>query len=153
MADEKNSVLNEHQLKTRRLVWEIAITHHATPASVTATTDLPGVCKLAMEGLLTPVTDVEAISGLTNYTAPDASDGIIDVMLTAAALGSVKKVMSVKVNQRASTGLGSAPTVQILGSAGGLTTAGNIVFEVDTATDLTTTDATFVCEVEYLLAE
>ncbi len=152
MATGNNAKLNDHMLKSRRLVFEVAITYHATPGSIVHTTDLPGVVKLAMESLLTPVTDVETISGLTNYTAPDASDGVLDVMLLGSELGSIKKVQMVKVNLRASTGLTTAPTVQTLGDAGGLTPGGNICFEIDTTVDLTSTSATFVCEVEYLLA-
>lgn len=150
--DERNNTLNDHVLKSRKLVFEVKVVYHATPASKLITTDLPGVCFTATEGLLTPVTGIEAISGMTNYTAPSDANGIMDVMLKGSQLGTIKKVQSIKVAEKVAAGL-TSPTVQVLGDANGLTAGGNIAFEIDTATNLATTTATFVCEVDYLLSE
>jgi hypothetical protein len=152
MSLELNSTVQDHKLKSRKLVFEFKVTFHATPASKLHSSDLPGVCHIASEGKLTGVTDIEAISGLTNYTAPNDVNGIIAVMLKGSELGSIKKVQSIKVSEKVAAGL-SAPTVQILGSANGLTAGGNIAFEVDTTTDLSAASGTFVAEVDYLLAE
>lgn len=148
----QNAVVMDKSLKTRRLTFEISVTASATAANKVVASDLPGVCLVATEGLLTPVTDVEAISGLTNYTAPDDSDGILDVMLKGSELGTVSKVQLVEVREKVSAGF-SSPTVQCLGTSQGLTSGGNIVFEIDTATDLSSTDTKFTCDVVYLLSE
>lgn len=148
---ETNTAVQQHLLKSRKLVFEVDITYHATPASKLIKSDLPGVCLVATEGLLTPVTDEETISGLTNYTAPNDANGILVVMLKASELGDISKVQSITVMEKVSAGF-SSPTVQALGTAQGLTTEGNIAFEIDTATDLSSTSAKFVCEVDYLLS-
>lgn len=148
----QNSVVMDHSLKTRKLTFNFSVTASVTAASKTVASDLPGVCFMATEGLLTPVTGIEAVSGLTNYTAPNDGNGILIVMLKGAELGSVKKVLSIRVLENASTGFGTV-TLQALGTAQGLTAGGNIAFEVDTGTDFSTTAATFVAEVEYLLSE
>lgn len=152
MALEQNNVLNDLQLKARRLVFEIKVTSHTTAASKKHSSDLPGVCVLSSEGLTATLVAVEAVSGMTNYTAPNDVNGIIDVMLKGSELGSIKKVQSIKVSEKVAAGL-TSPTVQVLGDANGLTAGGNIAFEVDTATNLSTTDATFVCEIEYLVSK
>lgn len=149
---EKNSTLNDHMLKTRQLTFEVAVVYHATPASKLVSSDLPGVACVATEGLLTPVTDVEAISGLTNYTAPNDANGILAVMLKGSALGSVKKVQEIRVVEKSSTGV-STVTVQALGTSQGLTSGGNIAFEIDSGTNLSSASAKFTCEVIYLLSE
>jgi hypothetical protein len=149
---EKNDVLNNLQLKTRKVTFEVFIDANATPASKKITTDLPGVAVVATEGLLTPVTDVEAVSGLTNYTAPNDANGICIVMLKGSALGSVRKVQNIEVLEKVSAGWASV-TLQALGTSQGLTSGGNIAFEIDTTTDFSSADGKFMCEVTYLLAE
>ncbi len=149
---EKNDVLNDLKLKTRTVTFEVFIDSHATPASKKITTDLPGVAVVATEGLLTPVTDVEAISGLTNYTAPNDSNGICVVMLKGSALGSIRKVQKIEVLEKVSSGW-TTVTLQALGTAQGLTAGGNIALEIDSGTDFGSVDAKFACEVTYLLSE
>ncbi|MFI5241260.1 MAG: hypothetical protein ACHQUA_02380 [Microgenomates group bacterium] len=152
MSFEQNSVVEDHKLKSRKLVFEIKVTSNATPASKKHSSDLPGICILSTEGLTAALVAIEAVSGLTNYTAPNDVNGIMDVMLKGSELGSIKKVQSIRVSEKVSAGF-SAPTVQALGTAQGLTAGGNIAFEIDSATDFSAADATFVCEVDYLLSE
>ena len=151
-AREINSSVDNQQVMHRKLVFEFNVVHHATPASKKVASDLPGVCFISSEGLTTPVSAIEDVTGLTNYTAASDASGIVDVLLKGSELGSIKKVMTVVVREKVSTGF-SAPTVQILGSAGGLTPGGNIAFEVTVAASLATTDSTCVVEVDYLLSE
>jgi len=155
MAFEQNAVVMNQQLKHKKLVFELSIKKHTTAGSKVHGSDLPGVCLIASEGKLTAVTDVEAISALTNYTAPNDGTGIFAVMLKGSELGSISKVLKVQVAEKNSAGL-LAPTVQILGDAAGLTAGGNIAFEVDSASDLsadTTTTVKFVVEVDFVVSE
>lgn len=152
MLLQKNAVVEDHVLKHQKLVFELKIVANATPASKSHSSDLPGVCLLATEGKLTDISGVEAISGLTNYTAPSDSNGIFDVMLKGAELGTVKKVMKIQAHSKGAAGL-TACTVQVLGDNFGLTAGGNIAFEVDSAINFATTNETVVCEVDFLLSE
>lgn len=148
----QNSVVENHVLKHQKLVFELKITSHATPASKKHSSDLPGVCVLATEGKLTDVSAVEDITGLTNYSAPSDANGIFDVLLKGSELGEVKKVMKVAAHSKGAAGL-TACTVQILGDSFGLTADGNVAFEVDSAINLSTTDETVVVELDLLMAK
>lgn len=152
---EINSIVLDHQLKHKKLVFELSVKKHTTPASKVHSSDLSGVCFIATEGKLTDVSAIEDITGLTNYSAPSDGNGIFDVLLKGSELGSIKKVLSCEVVEKTSTGF-SSPTIQMLGTSSGLTAGGNIAFEIDTATDLsadTTTTVKFVVEIDYLLSE
>lgn len=150
MIVQLNSVLEDHMLKHQRLVFEFSVVSSATPASKSHKSDLQGVCLLATEGQLAEMADVEDVTGLDNYTAPSDANGILDVMLKGEELGGVRKVLKVAVQQKVAAGF-SSPTVQVLGDNAGLTPGGNIAFEVDSSSDLSSDDVVFVAEIDYLL--
>lgn len=149
MSLEKNNVVQDLALKTRRQVFEISITGNATPASKVHSTDLPGVAVLRSEGKIAEADAVETISWTT---AQDAANAVFGVLLKGSELGDIKKVLSCKVSET-STSVATALTVTKHGT-GGKTTGGNIAFSITgTGLDLTSESPKIVCEVEYLLAE
>jgi hypothetical protein len=155
MSFEQNAAVMNQQLKHKKLVFELSIKKHTTPASKLHASDLPGVCVIRSEGKTADALAVEDVSGMTNFTAAADATGIFQVILVGSELGSIGKVLKVQVAEKTTAGV-SAPVVQILGDNSGLTAEGNIAFEVDTATDLaadTTTTVKFVVELDYELSE
>lgn len=150
---QKNSMVEDHVLKHEKLVFEFTVVGHASPASKTLSSDLPGVCVLSAEGITAPMVAVEAeIASETNYVAPDDSDGKIDVLLKGSELGEVLKVMKIIAHVKDSAGtFTAAPCIGF--GASGKTTAGNIAFQVDTAVNFTSATGTVVVEVDYKLSE
>lgn len=150
---QKNAVVEDHDLKHEKLVFEFAVVGNATPASKTLSSDLPGVCVLAAEGLTADMVAAEAlIASETNYAAPDDSDGKIDVLLKASELGSILKVMKIIAHVKDSAGTFTAAPCTGFGTSG-KTTAGNIAFQVDTAVDFSAANGTVVVEVDYVLSK
>lgn len=148
MAFEKNSMVHDYQLKSKKLAFEVAITAHATPASKVHDSDLPGVAILRSEG---KVADADAVETVSFTTAVDATNCVFGIILKASELGSLKKVKQIKVTELTSTG--SAVAVTKHGTRG-LTTAGNIAFSVtSTGTSLDSESPRFFVEIDYQLAE
>jgi hypothetical protein len=149
MSLEKNNVVQDLALKTRRQVFEISITGNATPANKVHATDLPGVAVLRSEG---KTAEADAIETISWTSAIDDTDSVFGVLLKGSELGDIKKVLSCKVSET-STSLASALAVTKHG-VGGKTTGGNIAFSITgTGLDLNSESPKIVCEVEYLLAE
>ena len=156
MYIQNNPVVEDHELKHARLVFELAITANATPASKAMSSDLPGVCLLATQGI-DGISATEVISGLANFASATDSTGVFQVMLSGAQLvakiGSIRDVMKVDVHGvNFSNGLTTAPTVTMLGTSWGLTPGGNIAFQVATGTSLATTSQTFCIVVDYMVS-
>lgn len=149
---QKSSVVEDHDLKREKLVFEFAVVGNATPASKTLSSDLPGVCVLGAEGLTATLAAVEDISGQTNYVAADDSDGKVNVLLKASELGSVLKVMKIVAHVKDSAGTFTLAPCTAVGTSG-KTTAGNIAFSVDTAVDFSAASGTVVVEVDYKLSK
>lgn len=142
-----NSTLTNHQLKQERLVFEVSITLHATAASKKHHTDLPGVVFLRTEGKTSEADAIEDLSG-DFATANDEDSGNSTFGILITELPDIEKVSKITVSEK--TALGSAVAVTKLGT-GGLTTAGNIAFDVvSTGIRLDNESPTFVVEVEFL---
>ena len=148
----KNAMVEDHQLKHEKLVFELSVTGSATPSAKVLASDLPGVCVLAAEGQTAALEAVEAISGMTNYDAPVDADGEVNVLLLGSQLGSIKKVMSIKALEKGSAAF-TAATVVPIDVNGGLTAGGNIAFQVDSAINLAAANAVLVVEVDYMLSK
>jgi hypothetical protein len=143
-----NSKLNDHQLKTERVVFEIAITSHATPASKVHTSDLPSVCFLRTEG---KTAEVDALETVTWTTAADNSTGDSAFGVFLKDLGNVQKVLKIAVVEQ--TALATSLAVTRAGTRG-LTAAGNIAFNIaGTGLNLASESPVITVEVEYLLSK
>lgn len=153
-TEEKNNVVLDQQLKHKRLCFEISITGNATPASKKHASDLPGVCVLRSEGLTAEADAVEDLSG--SFTTADDSDGsgnsVFGVLMKGSELGSIKKVLSVRVAET-STALATSLAVTKHGT-GGLSSGGNIAFSVaGTGLVLSSESPKIMVEVDYVLSK
>jgi hypothetical protein len=147
---EKNSMVGDLQIKTRRLSFDISITANATPASKKHASDLPGVCLLRTEGITAAADAVEDLSG-SFTTAADNSSGNsqFGILLKGSELGSIKRVKRVQLTQVLATG--TAIVVAGLSNSF-LSAGGNIVIDVTgTGTNLASESPTFHVEVIYEL--
>lgn len=148
---ENNSALHDYQLKHRKLVFNYTITGNATPASKAhGVPDLPAVVVLRSEG---KVADADAIETISFTTAADNStgDSVHGVLIKGSALGSISKVLSIKVTDRGGTATSLAVTAH---GTKGLSTGGNIAFSIaGTGLNLSSENADIVVEVDYVLSE
>lgn len=148
---ERNQVLNDYNLKEKRLCAEFTITGNATPASkVHGVPELPGVLLLRTQGKTAEVDAVETVS----YTTPDdgPTNSVFGVMIRGGTsfAGSIKKVLLIRVTDRGGTATSLAVTAAT-GTTSGLTTGGNIAFNITgTGLDLEAENADIVVEVEYV---
>ena len=146
MSFEKNAALLNHQLKQERLVFEVAITANATPASKQHHVDIPGVVLLRTEGKTADADAVEDLSA-TFTTADDENSGNCVFGVLVTELGDIEKVSKITVTEK--TALSSSLAVTAHGTSG-LTTDGNIAFSVaGTGLRLDTESPTLVVEIEY----
>jgi hypothetical protein len=149
---EQNSVLNDYQLKQKRLCAELTITANATPANKEhGIPDVPGVMLLRTEG---KTSDVDAIETVAFTTADDENTGncVFGVMLRGGdeGLGSIRKVLSIRLEETSSSPLSTALAVTKHGTSG-LTTDGNIAFSVaGTGLRLDTESPRILVTVDYL---
>ena len=151
MMLEQNNVLNDYKLKQRRVMVEFSVTANATPASKAHASDLPGVLFLRTEG---KTAEVDAIESVAFTTADDEAtgDSVFGVMLKGSELGSIKKVLGIRVSET-STALATSLAVTKHGT-GGLSSGGNIAFSIaGTGLRLDTESPKIAVEVEYLLSE
>lgn len=148
---EQNQVLNDYNVKQKRLCAEFTITGNATPASKThGVPELPGVMLLRTQG---KTAEVDAIETVTFTTADDGpTNSVFGVMLRGGTngLGTIKKVLLIRVTDRSGSATSLAVTAAT-GTTSGLTTGGNIAFNVSgTGLDLEAENADIVVEVEYV---
>jgi hypothetical protein len=163
---KENHVLNDQMLRTEKLDSQCLISHNATPASKTFSTDIPSVAYLRAQGQTATVDAIETLS----WTAPvdNSSGSIFGLYLSIGttvtpSLGPVPtsenyadKVYSVTVskatvdangNMISSTAL---PTTGPGGSTSYLTPLGNIAIQVtDSGGNLATTDENLMVLVTY----
>lgn len=133
------------QIEVQRLVIPFEITGHATPASKTLASGLPGVLHIAAEGQA--VTGVDASA--TGATLVDA-DGQFGLLIELG--DSVASVIQARVRRPAVT---ASLAEDICGfvDSDGLTENGNVWLQVDTAIALSAAATTkFVLELEYKLS-
>jgi hypothetical protein len=151
-VQEKNSVVNDYQLKQKRLVAEFTITGDATPASkVHGVPDLPGVMILRTEG---KTADADAVETVSFTTADDDStgDSVFGILIKGGSdgLGDIRKVLRAQITDRG----GSATSVAIAGtsdSTKGLTADGNLAFNVTgTGLNLSSENADLVVTIDYV---
>ena len=144
---ESNSALNEQNLKSKRMVFEVEITADATPADKVHGVDVPSVVILRSEGKVAQADAIEDLSG-SFTTAVDDSTGDSQFGILITELGSIEKVYSVTVSEQ--TSLASSLSVALLGT-NGLTAGGNIGIDIaGTGLDLSTESPVLLIEVEYL---
>lgn len=147
---EKDSVLNNYNLRENHFMAEIQIIGSGTPTlKQPAAPDMPGVVLLRTEGQTATVDAIDTVP----YAPPvDNSGGnsVFGVLVRGGrnGLGRVKKVLYIKAYDRS----GSATSLSILryGSFG-LTNLGNIAFTINaTGLNLTSENADIVIEIDYV---
>lgn len=144
---EKNAALNDHQLRQERLVFEIAITSNATPASKKHHSDIHGAVHLRTQGKTAEADAIEDLSA-SFTTAADNSTGDSVFGVLISDLGDLTKVHKITVTEL--TALAASFTVTKLGTRG-LTAGGNVAFEIaGTGLNLASESPTFLVEVELL---
>lgn len=154
----QNDTVNQVAVMTRRLVFQISITGHATPASKVYSTTLPGVAYLRLEGLTTNNNTVDALdAGLaavwTTANDEDTGNCVFGVFIDGSELGSIKKVLGIQLvdAQTTPTSTSLVPTKHI---DNGLSVLGNIGFSVaGTGLRLDNESPLITVYVDYVLAE
>jgi hypothetical protein len=147
-GSENNTILADHQLKTRELIFEIEITANATPADKVHSSDIAGVAVLRTEGKVAEADAIEDLSG-DFTTAVDATDAQFGILLDGSKLSDsgLEKVYEVSLSEQTSTGTGIT-----LASATSdyLTSGENIAIDVTaTGTSLDSESPRFLCKVVY----
>lgn len=145
-----NPSLNEHMVRSERLVFRFAITAHATPASKVHSVPLPNVY-LRTEG---KTATADAVETITWTTAVDATNAVFGILIDLGD-NEVSEVLRCQVTEitaletsHTTKGPNAAATVNRHVTAGG-----NIAIEIAaTGLDLATESPTYVVEVDYLEA-
>ncbi len=146
----KNSLVQGRQLKVQRLVIPFTVTASATPSAVVLHTDEPNILFLQSEGV-NQITGAKASGETATYTSttPDDSDGLMNLFVKIQPEDVCVKVMQAKITNRITGTLSPC----FLGDADGISSLGNIMLAMDSATDLSTTNLDACLEVEYIVAE
>lgn len=142
---DKNSQVEDFKLRSKRLVIPFSIVHNATPASKTNSNDLPSSMVLALEG---QTATAAAIDSGTNFTTPVDSTGIFGILLYN--LGTVSKLCKYEVSFLSS---GTITVTAKGASTSGVTASSNIAVSADWSGDLSATDLTAVCTVDYQVSK
>lgn len=150
-----NSAVEDKELKRVKLCFDVKIVAHATAASKSHYSDLPGVAVLATEGKTADVVALEAtFTSQTNYAAPNDANGLFSVLISAAQIGTIRKVLQCTVFEKSATGMAAPTGVKLLGTVPTfVTTAGNVIVGIDSATNFSTTDAHFNIDLDIEVAK
>jgi hypothetical protein len=148
---EKDSTVQNHRIKQRDLIFEVAIVANATPADKKHASDLHGVAFLRTEGKISEADAIEDLSA--DFTAADdnnAGNSQFGILIDASKLsGEIDKIYKVTVTEQ--TALATSLTVAPA-QATYLTTEGNIAIDITgTGLNLASESPTFLIEVEYLI--
>lgn len=139
MAIEFNDspTLHDHRLKSQRLVFDASIVANGTPADKSESSDLPGVAYVRTEGRTSAADAVEDVSGQLQGAAAADATGIFQILLDVP---DARKVYSVSVS----------PDVGTATSQVSVTSAKNLLVEVDSNQDLSSQDLTVTVSLDYL---
>ncbi len=141
----KNSSLMEHELQTKRLVFEFSIVADATPADKKVSSDVPGAVYVRTQGLTDEADAVEDLTG--QVTAPNDATGIFAVLIALPEeKEKVQKIYKSTLTEKTATG-----SVNVVTNI--VTTEQNIAINIDSDKSLATNSLTFLLEVEYLTVD
>ncbi len=147
---KNNPALNDHMLRSERLVFRFAITGHATPASKVHSVPIPNVY-LRTEG---KVAAADAIETITWTTAVDATNAVFGILIdmgdneVSEVLRCVVTEVTALETSHTTLGPNAAATV-----ARHVTAGGNIAIEIAaTGLTLASESPTYVVEIDYLEA-
>ena len=151
--EAKSEKVQRRQLKVQSLCIPFNITYHATTSSVVHVNDEPSVLMIATQGIdkiaaqVTILGDTATFGGGASASPADAT-GVVHFFIN---LGSevCEKVISASVIERDN----GAEQPAYIGSATGISTLGNIMIEMKSATNLTTTSMAGCLIVRYVIAE
>jgi hypothetical protein len=138
---EKNAVLHDHQIKSRKVTLDLDIVADATPADIQYATDLPSVAVVRAEGQTSEADAIEDLSG--DFTTAAAATGVLGLLLKSSEMGEIEKVYEVRVVSAAGTTTVAAATSAYV------TPEGNIAIDIDSDQNHTTTDEKITLEVSY----
>jgi hypothetical protein len=124
----------DYMLKNERLVFEVAITANATPASKVHASDIPGVAVLRTEGKTAEADAIENLSAQVP-TATD-STGVFSILIDDP---SVKKFLKASVT----------PSVGTVAVTKEISSGGRLILEIDSNQDLSSTNLSLLIEVDY----
>ena len=148
--EAKSSKVQSRQLKVQTLSIPFDITYHATPASVVHTNDEPSVLFINTEGNAKITAKVSALGDTATYTT-GATDSTGDVNFFISLGGEVcEKVVSAMVIERDN---GAVQPCYVGSTGSGISTLGNIMLHMNSATDLGATSMAGVLIVKYVVAE
>lgn len=133
---EDNATLGDFLLRQNRLVFEVAITANATPASKVHASDIPGVAVLRTEGKTSQADAIEDVSAQVNAAAADAT-GVFAILIDDPT---VKKILKTTVT----------PSTGTITNTSEITTGGRLLLNLDSNQDLSTTNLTVLVEIEYI---
>ena len=123
------------------------MTANATPASVTTSNDEPSICFIQTEGVNNITAALASGETATYSSSPNDANGILNIFIRTNE--QVGKICQAGFVSR-TTGV-SQPC--FLGSATGLSSAGNIMLTIDSSVNYATTNVDGCVEVEYTVQE
>lgn len=140
----KDAGVLERQLKVQKLSIPFTLTSNATPASVVTANDEPSILFIQTQGVNNITAALAAGETATYTSTPNDANGILNLFIrTNEAVGKICKATFVS----RITGV-SQPA--FLGSASGLSSAGNIMLAIDSSVNYATTDVDGCIEVQYV---
>lgn len=147
--ESKNDQVMGRQLKVQRLVIPFNITASATPSAVVLHSDEPSIMFIKSEGV-DQITGALASGETATYSdSPSDASGVCNIFIKLQPEEMCFKVLRMGVMKR-STG---AVEVCKLGDADGISSAGNIMLTVDSASNFATTSYDGCINVEYVISE
>lgn len=146
---EKDSALNDREIKTRRVAFRARIKGNASPANKSLQGEIPNVAIIRAQGQTAAADAVENLSA-SFATAADAT-GIFGVLLQASQLGNIDKIISVAA-VALDGGTAAATLVSAGGAQDGLSPAGNVAIDVDSSKNLASADCDVLIVLDYYLA-
>ena len=151
--EAKSEKVQRRQLKVQQLCIPFDITFHATTSSVVHVNDEPSVLMIATQGndkiaaQVTLLGDTVTFGGGASASPADAT-GIVHFFINLG-LEVCEKVISAQVVERDNGAIQPA----YIGSATGISTLGNILIEMNSATSIAATSMAGCLIVKYVIAE
>ena len=141
----KDSLVQNQQLKVQRLVIPFKVAHSASSASVVIAASQPALLFLNTQG----VNQISAVAaGTPSFTSPNDAAGTMNVLVQ------INEPVLLVCHAEVISRTGAVSAVTTLANTTGLTTAGNqVVLNVTTGVNSTTTDLDACFIMEYIIDE
>lgn len=134
-ALEKDSSLQNREMKQRRYSFRVRIKGNSTPASKTLEQELPNVCVVRAQGQTATADAIEDLSA--SFATATDSTGVFGLLIKGTQIGPVDRIVpsSIKVDPL-DGGTCTITPVSAGGVQNGISPGGNLAFDMNSSLDL-----------------